>query len=318
MFPILLFIGNFIIMCNRARGQEGNPCQVNYKTIRESVPYCGVSSWLHWDCLNKCTGLSTQMNNLTRLRALCCRSNDCFAECHHPKDHDKDTQYCGSVCPPFFTPSPPSTVSTTPGTTTPSTKPAPSTSTTTQQPVMTLGNVVRPGNGITNAPAFSALLTTMSSRNSPKTTATIPIVSTSQLQSVNVGTTQTESTTATTQHAILTTISTLSSRKTTTTTPILSTGQNIVGSVDTTQTLSTTATTQQTPAISTVKTETSKSQVGTSQLNANGLVTPTVPTTLAPSGQTNSISSQNSDGVPDKTCPLGPWKLHDNHDLPGR
>jgi len=92
---------------------SGNPCQVNYKTINENIPYCGASSWLHWDCLNSCTGLLTQMNNITRLRALCCRTSNCIAECHHPKDFDKDTQYCGNVCPPFFTSSPPSTASTT-------------------------------------------------------------------------------------------------------------------------------------------------------------------------------------------------------------
>jgi len=92
---------------------SGNSCLVDYKTIHEWVPYCGASSWLHWDCLNKCTDLSTQFNNITRLRALCCSGGrDCFEECHHPKDYDKETQYCGDVCPLFFTSSPPSTAST--------------------------------------------------------------------------------------------------------------------------------------------------------------------------------------------------------------
>jgi len=309
MFAFVLFLVT-VNLCNQASGVY-NPCRVSYKTIKELVPYCGASSWLHWDCLNKCTGIPTQMNNITRLRALCCSTgHDCFEECHLPKDYDKDTQYCGSVCPPFFTSSPPSTVRTTTATT-PSTNPAPSSSTTTQQPVVTLGNVVGPGNGITNAPAFSSPLTTMSTPSFPKTTAAKPIVSTSQLKNVNVDTTQTESATATAQQtlAISTTISTPSYPKIKNTTSIISTRQlqNIVGNVDTTQTLSTTALTQQTLAIST---ETQK--------NANGLVTPTVPTTLAQSGQTYSISRKNSDGVADKTCPLGPWTLHDNYDLPGR
>jgi len=325
MISILLFWGNFIILCNRARG-NGQPCKVDYKTISENVPYCGGSTWLHWDCLNKCTGISTQMNNITRLRVLCCSGGrDCFEECHHPKDYDKDTQYCGNVCPPFFTPSPPLPVRATPRPTKPSTKPAPSSINTTHKLVVTRGNVVGPGTGITNATKFSALLPTLSKQSSSKTTSTLPIVSTSQLQNVvaNVDTTQTLSATATTQQApaVSTTMSTPSSSKTTTTTSILSTRQyqNVVANVDTTQTLSTTATTQQKPAISTVKAETSTSQAGTIQLNAHGLETPTVLTTLAPSGQTNSISSQNSDSVVDKTCPLGPWwKLHDNYDLPGK
>jgi len=101
-----------IFVCRSTNGQHGNPCQVNYKTIHENVPYCGVSSWLHWDCLNTCTSLSTQWNNITRLRALCCKTSDCIAECHHPKDHGIETQYCGDVCPPFFTSSLPSTAST--------------------------------------------------------------------------------------------------------------------------------------------------------------------------------------------------------------
>ena len=99
-----------ICVCRSIYGQ--NSCWLSYKTIREFVPYCEASSWVHWACLNTCSGFSTQMNNITHVRALCCCSSNCSAECNFPKDYDRDTQYCGNVCPPFFNMSPPSTAST--------------------------------------------------------------------------------------------------------------------------------------------------------------------------------------------------------------
>jgi len=315
MFFTLLLLGIFNIMFNRARGQ-GNPCTVNYKTIREKVPYCGASSWLHWDCLNTCTDLSTQMNNITRLRALCCTTSNCIAECNFPKDYDKDIQYCGNVCPPFFTSSPQSTPSTASLSTTTSTKPTSSSTTTTQPTAAPAGNQQGNGvgNGITTAPTTpstsagtvghiatapnghnngqtiaSALLTTTFTPNSPQTTTKSSVLTIRQAQ---------------TQHGISSIVTTQ-----THTTVSTSKFQNVVVNVDTTQILST-ATAQQAQTISGV-------QTGPILFHSDGRVTPTVPSTLAPAGQTNSISGQNSDGVADKTCPLGPWKLHDNYNLPG-
>jgi len=312
MFSVILFLGHFIILCNRARGQ-GNPCRVSYMTINEKVPYCGVSSWVEWDCLNTCTGLSTQMDTITHVRVFCCSTSDCIAECHFPKGHGEETQYCGNVCPPFFTSSPQSTPSTAPLSTTTSTKPTSSSTTTTQPTAAPSGNQQGNGvgNGIITAPTTpstsagtvghiatapnghnngqtiaSALLTTTFTPNSPQTTPKSSVSTIGQAQTQNgvssIVTVQTVSTSATTQRALA--IS--ASISTTSKAHMLSTSkfQNVVVNVDTTQTL----------------------------------VTPKAPTTLAPAGQSNSISSKNSEGGAEKTCPLGPWKLHDNYDLSGR
>jgi len=90
----------------------GNPCLVSYKTIHERVPYCGVSSWLEWDCS---TSGGDPMATLTRLRVMCCSSgHNCFSECNHPSDINKDSTLAGNVCPPFFQSSPASSTQTTP------------------------------------------------------------------------------------------------------------------------------------------------------------------------------------------------------------
>jgi len=115
VFAVCFILSTFV--CRLTSGSL-NPCWVSYKNIREMVPYCAASSWVHCDCRNTCTGLSTQWNSIKRVRALCCSSSDCIAECNFTKGFGEDTQYCGKVCPPFFTLSSPLMISTGPISTT--------------------------------------------------------------------------------------------------------------------------------------------------------------------------------------------------------
>ena len=101
--------------------QTGLDCPINYQTIHETVPYCGVSSWLQWNC----TG-AKPMDTIIRKRAVCCTKgkpvDECLKECNMTAKYDEDSTIAHLVCPfPGMTFPTTTTAATTPPTT-PSTK----------------------------------------------------------------------------------------------------------------------------------------------------------------------------------------------------